>query len=256
MNVTEALATYRGELRDLEAEGSILDRRPLVTRRSGAYHSVSAFDLDESNVDAVILGEIEHFRGLAEEFEWKAFSFDRPTDLVDRLGQAGFDVGAREAVLAYDLRAGLAPFESKTSWEVRPVRTMADLATFRSIAEKVFLKDYSRTTEELATALASGRSGHDAFIGSFEGTPASIGRLYTSKESMFGGLYGGGTLADFRGMGGYRAVIAARALVAAEFGARYLVVDALPTSLPILIRLGFVHLADTWPCVFRIRIDA
>jgi hypothetical protein len=31
-------------------------------------------------------------------------------------------------------------------------------------------------------------------------------------------------------------------------GARGLVADALPTSRPILERLGFVHLTNTWPC--------
>jgi len=31
-------------------------------------------------------------------------------------------------------------------------------------------------------------------------------------------------------------------------GAKYLLVDALPTSRPILERLGFQHLTDTWAC--------
>ena len=36
-----------------------------------------------------------------------------------------------------------------------------------------------------------------------------------------------------------------------ELGARYLSVDALPTSRPILERLGFVRLTDSWPCTWR-----
>ncbi len=68
---------------------------------------------------------------------------------------------------------------------------------------------------------------------------------------MFGGLYGGGTLAAMRGRGFYRAVLTVRARDAITFGARYLIVDALPTSAPILGRLGFVKLTDTWPCVWK-----
>ena len=106
----------------------------------------------------------------------------------------------------------------------------------------------SFTTDELAEAIRTGRQGHNGYIGYVDGEPASVGRLYTGPRSVFAGLYGGGTREEFRGRGCYRALIAARARDAALAGARYLLVDALPTSLPILLRLGFVHRADTWPC--------
>ena len=78
--------------------------------------------------------------------------------------------------------------------------------------------------------------------------PVSTGRLYTHARSWFGGLYGGGTRAGHRGRGFYRALVAARARDARERGATCLLVDALPTSRPILERLGFEHLTDTWAC--------
>ena len=59
---------------------------------------------------------------------------------------------------------------------------------------------------------------------------------------------GGGTVTSHRGHGHYRQLVAARAKDARAAGAKYLIVDALPTSRPILERLGFVHLTDTWPC--------
>ena len=64
-----------------------------------------------------------------------------------------------------------------------------------------------------------------------------------------GGLFGGFTLEAHRGRGLYRATVAERARDALRLGARHLRVDALPTSEPILQRLGFVKVADTWPCV-------
>jgi len=131
---------------------------------------------------------------------------------------------------------------------VRQVTDDRALADFKQVAEAVFKIDYSLTTGQLAEALRTGAKGHDAYVAYADSEPVSIGRLYTDAKSIFGGLYGGGTHVDHRGKGIYRAIIAARACRAHEAGCRYLLVDALPTSLPILLRLGFVHVADSWPC--------
>jgi len=63
-------------------------------------------------------------------------------------------------------------------------------------------------------------------------------------------LWGGGTLASWRGQGIYRALIAYRARLAAARGYGYLYVDASPDSQPILARLGFSRLARTTPYIW------
>jgi GNAT superfamily N-acetyltransferase len=63
----------------------------------------------------------------------------------------------------------------------------------------------------------------------------------------FASLWGGGTLPEWRGRGIYRALVSHRAKLAAGRGYRYLRTDALPTSRPILERLGFVRLTTTVP---------
>ena len=86
-----------------------------------------------------------------------------------------------------------------------------------------------------------------------EGNAAvSIGRLYSDLGSAFGGLYGGGTLEQYRRRGFYRATVAARARDAINVGARYLIIHRLPTSRPILEKLGFARLTDTWPCTLEV----
>jgi hypothetical protein len=131
------------------------------------------------------------------------------------------------------------------------VETPDQVNLFRKAATEIFQKNYGFTARELLAGIHSGSRGQLGYI-AFDGElPASIGRLYTHPQSVFGGLYGGGTLQSHRGRGLYRAVVAARACDAAKMGARYLIVDALPTSRPILERLGFVRLTDTWPCVLR-----
>ena len=251
MDVDQVLSRFRYELRNLVRDGETVEARPDVTRRSwaaGELNEVTAHDLDSSDADAAIQAQIDYFKSLGKGFEWKVFSFDRPADLVERLRSAGFTVGDREALVVYDVADGLTSFEGPPRCEVRRVVTAEQLADFRQVAEAVFQKDYSLTTNELAEALATGRTGHDAYVAYVEGVPVAIGRLYTDPDSAFAGFYGGGTLPQFRGRGCYRAITAARACDAAAAGARYLQVDALPTSLPILLRLGFVRIADTWPC--------
>jgi hypothetical protein len=251
MNCEQTIDRFRYEQRSIAFGGETLEALPEVTRRSstdGELNLVSAFSISESNFDEVIDSQIEHYRLKGKEFEWKVYSFDEPNDLQERLERRGFSVGDREALVFYDLSAGVDELNQGLKLEVRQVCSEADLVDFRLVAESVFGKDYSLTTRHLAEALASGDTGHIAFVGYAGAVPVSIGRLYSDPQSQFGGLYGGGTLAAYRGMGFYRAVIAARAMVARSFGVRYLQVDALPTSLPILLRLGFVDCADTWPC--------
>ena len=61
--------------------------------------------------------------------------------------------------------------------------------------------------------------------------------------------------AEFRGRGLYKATVARRAELARERGYRWLYVDALPTSRPILERLGFVKLTTTRPYVIPRAAD-
>ena len=251
MDRHELLTEYRRESREVVWEGETLEAMSGVTRRSsydGRLNWVTAFELEDDTADLAIQMEVDHFRRLGRAFEWKAFSFDRPANLLDRLRDAGFTVGDKEAIMIYDLKNGLPPFDNHGTCLVKRVANAQLLADFRAVAERVFNKDYSLTVNQLADALEEKRRGHDAYVGYIGGEPVSVGRLYTDSKSQFAGLYGGGTLSEFRSKGCYRAVTAARAGDAAVSGARYLQVDALPTSLPILQRLGFVQIAETWAC--------
>jgi GNAT superfamily N-acetyltransferase len=77
----------------------------------------------------------------------------------------------------------------------------------------------------------------------------SAGRVEFHEGTDFASLWGGGTLPEWRGRGVFRALVGHRARLARERGYRYLQVDALPTSRPILQRMGFCPLAETTPWV-------
>ena len=254
MDIEQVLNAYRHEAREVAWANEHVECLSGVTRRAssdGKLNWVTAFGLDSQSADAAIQTEINHFKQAERDFEWKVFSFDQPNDLLQRLRSAGFTVDDKEAIVIYDLENGLVPFEGPFLCQVKRVSNSELLADFRAVAARVFNKDYSLTTNQLADALAAGRRGHDGYVGYLDGEPVSVGRLYTDPNSQFAGLYGGGTLPEHRSKGCYRALTAARAKDAAEWGARYLQVDALPTSLPILLRLGFVQIAETWACTLE-----
>ena len=80
-------------------------------------------------------------------------------------------------------------------------------------------------------------------------TPIAAGRVEFHSGTDFASLWGGGTLAAWRGRGVFRSLVAHRAALASARGFRYLQVDASPDSRPILERLGFVELATTTPFI-------
>lgn len=248
MNLVHIRQRLDLERRQLAHAGDRLERLPDVTRlTSGGHHSIAFSSLSAETADAAIAREVAHHRALGVSFEWKLYAHDEPADLGERLARQGFVAGEREAVLvcAVDDLVLTTP-----AMDCRIVRIdhPDGLEDYRRVAEAVLRKNYDATIDELRSSLAAGSTDHVGYIAYVGVEPASVGRLYTHRNSVFGGLYGGSTRAAFRGRGCYRALVAARASDAKTRGARYLIVDALPTSRPILERLGFQRLTDTWPC--------
>jgi len=254
MDFADVLWRLDEERRGLVRDGEVVETLADVTRiraADGTHHGVIWSGLTDASADAAIERELRHHRGLNAGFEWKVYAHDRPANLKERLARRGFTVGPGEAVVVCDLAdlgAWVEEGDAAPGHVVRRVETAAQLADFRRVAEAAFGKDYTFTTTQLAAEIAAASTDHRGYVAYAGDEPVSIGRLYTHRHSAFGGLYGGGTVAAFRGRGFYRAVVAARARDARASGARYLVVDALPTSRPILERLGFERVTETWPC--------
>lgn len=245
------LALLDEERRSLFPAGVVGERLPGVTRvhgLAGGWHQITFSALGEHDADRVIAEQVAHYRRLGCAVEWAAYAHDGPPDLLRRLERHGFEVGEREAVVVLDARPQPAWLESHGPHRVEPVRSVEQLEAFARAAEQIFGRDQTPVTRELEARLAEGSTEHIAYLG-YEGeVVASVARLYTHPSSAFGGLYGGGTLEGHRGRGLYRATVERRARDALRAGARYLRVDALPTSQPILERLGFEVLTYVWPC--------
>ncbi len=180
-------------------------------------------------------GEVEplvaRMRELPGHVEWKYYSHDLPADLPERLVAAGLEREDEETVVVAET-ATIAPPPSN-------VDLREDPAAFVDLAERVFGRSHGSGFPEHSIAVV-------ALVG---GVPVSGGRVDLEPGMDFAGMFGGITLPEFRGRGLYRAVVARRAELARERGYRWLYSDALPTSRPILERLGFVALTTTTPFV-------
>ena len=247
MDLNQVRQRLDDERRYLARGGETVSVQPHLTRVSnGPLRMVAWSSLDEATADQEIAEEVARHAAEGNSFEWKFYSHDKPINLLARLQRQGLVAGAPEAVMAYDLSAG--PPCTVDLCNVVRITRPEQIEHYRRVAEEALGKDYSLTCGQLADALAQRSTQHLGYIAYLGAEPVSVGRLYTHPLSAFGGLYGGTTRAAYRGRGFYRALVAARTADAIKLGARYLLVDALPTSRPILERLGFERLTDTIPC--------
>jgi hypothetical protein len=250
MDLPAILARLDHERRHLARDGETLTRLPQLSRlRIGeSIHLIPSSSLTADTAPAAIEQEIAHHRALGVGFEWKLYTHDAPPHLLSLLQRSGFSIGETEAVMIYDLSDAPLP---PSGHEVRRITDPAQFADFLLVADDVETYDCTQIVAHLKQALADRSTQHLAYITYVNDEPAAIARLHTHPDAHFAGLYGGSTRPAFRSRGLYRALVSARAADAMKLGARYLLVDALPTSRPILERLGFHHLTDTIPCEWR-----
>jgi len=216
----------------------ILDRFDDQMRRMAAPDSLFV-----SNGWSAVLwrpddGKVEpllaRMRELSGHVEWKYYSHDGP-ELRERLVAAGLEHDDEETVVVAEA-ASIPPPPNDV--ELRIVTE-----EFVELAASVF-GDRFDLPEKAVAAVAM-----------VDGKPVSGGRVDFEDGVEFAGLFGGITLPEFRGRGLYRATVAKRAELARERGYRWLYSDALPTSRPILERLGFVAITTTTPFTFPRAAD-
>jgi GNAT superfamily N-acetyltransferase len=249
-NAVEVLAHFDDHARaNIAGEPGIrVERHDETVRISGLWDCVVHSKLIESTADAAIAREQRRPLPIGRKLEWKLYGHDQPADLGARLRSAGFEPEARETLVVLDLATEVPDVAPPSDVRIRPVDDREGLADVAAVGIRAFGEDYSARTDEF---LARTKYGSVLFFVAYrDEEPVSAGRLETPPSGDFAGLYGGGTVPEYRSRGIYRALVSIRAQIARQRGYRYLSVDAADTSLPILRRLGFVTLttvtAWTW----------
>jgi GNAT superfamily N-acetyltransferase len=253
MDPQAVLAAYDEQIRRSPAPdvptGSVERDGDVVRCISGAvgWNGVTWSALENRDADAVIAAQVSRFAELGHAWEWKHYSHDRPPDLPDRLVAAGFTRGPAEALLVADLAELTLDASPPAGVDLRAVVDGDGVDAMVSVHDAVFGEDHSGLGKVLLNALRHQPGSFAGVIAMAGDTPIAAGRVEFNAGTDFAGLWGGGTLPAWRSRGVFRSLVAHRAALAAARGFRYLQVDAMPASRPILKRLGFVELATTTP---------
>ena len=202
-------------------------------------------------LDGLIARQRDFFAARGEALEWKTRAHDTPADLTDRLRAAGFVPEERETVLVGRV-AELAVQEPvlPAGVALRRVTADADMHRIAAMESTVWDDDWSWLADDLIGRVASAPDEIAVYVAEAEGEVVSAAWLAFRAGTGFASLWGGSTLAEWRGKGIYRALVATRAALAAERGVTYLHVDASDDSSPILRRLGFEAVTTTTPYVW------
>ena len=258
MEPASALAAYNAQVRrrvQPDGSGALIEAGRHVVRcvtvDGRGWSGVTWSDLDEANADRVIADQVALFRDRDEKFEWKLYDYDQPPDLARRLLAAGFAAEAEEALMVADVAAVAAPVALPAGVRLLPVTDEAGVGLLIDVHERVFGTDHSQLRRSLVAQLRDSPEVTGMVVAMAGDEPVCSARIEFLPGTEFAGLWGGGTLPQWRGRGIYRALVAYRAGLAAARGYRYLQVDASPDSRPILERLGFARLASTTPYVWE-----
>jgi GNAT superfamily N-acetyltransferase len=258
MDHDAVLALFDRQLRrDVRADrhGVRVERVGEVVRQIGVsdedWAAVIWSDLDEATADAAIAAQVRHFAALGREFEWKLYAHDRPGDLAARLRAAGFRPEPEETLMVArisDLSLGV---ELPEGVRLLAVTDPSGVDLAADAHERAFGTSAAHLRQRMLSQLAETPETFRLVVAMAGDVPVCAARMELNPGTDFAGLWGGGTVAEWRGRGIYRALVAYRARIAAELGYRYLQVDASSQSRPILQRLGFAALSTTTPYMYQ-----
>ena len=225
-----------------------------IVRMVGEYRGFVSGPADlgvtGSALEELITRQRDFFAARGEAVEWKTWGHDLPRELPTLLEKAGFVPEPVETVVVADAATTAAHGEPPLPGDVaiRATASRRDIERIAAMEAEVWGEDHSSFVDELFERAE--RGGIVVLLAESGNTVVSAGWLSTTPGCDFAGLWGGSTLKEWRGRGLYRTLVARRARLAVERGARYLYVDASDDSRPILERLGFVAVTTTTPYVW------
>jgi hypothetical protein len=256
MDKIQILALFdQDQRKDVEYPGMHREVTPSVVRHihtSEKGEGMVIFShLDKANVEDVILEQVRHFSSLGQDFEWKVYDHDRPSDLKERLRAHGFVIEEAEALMVLDLKEAPEILWQPVIHKVERIKVPGGIEDILSIEQQVWNEDFSALGDYLREALSNYPDQMSVYIAFVDGKPASTAWIYFPKHSQFASLWGGASLSRHRKKGLYTALLAVRAQEARSRQVKYITVDASPMSRPILENFGFEMIAWTYPCRWK-----
>jgi GNAT superfamily N-acetyltransferase len=200
-------------------------------------------NLSAENVETAIRDQIAYFTEQGQDFEWKVYDYDSPSDLRERLLAYGFEAEEPEAIMVLELTETPVALLQPVGYTVRRITDPDDLHEVAAIEEAVWEIDWSQHTHRLAGELQDDPEFLSVYVAYVDGVPASAAWINFSRRGRFASLWGGSTLPAYRKRGLYTALLAVRTQEAIRRGFQFLTIDASPMSRPIVERFGFRFIA-------------
>ena len=207
--------------------------------------------LNEANAEDVICEQVSYFESIRQNFEWKLYDYDQPSDLKQRLGSHGFVVEEAEAIMVLDLESAPEMLWQPVNHAIARITDPEKLSHVLAVEKEVWDEDFSWLGDYLGEALRRFPEQMSVYVAYVDGQPASAAWTYFPKHSQFASLWGGSTVSSFRKQGLYTALLAVRAQEARARQVRFLTVDASPMSRPILEEFRFEMIAYSYPCKWK-----
>ncbi len=257
MDIPAVRAAYDSQVRQatwtaepgavIEADARVVRYVPPAPQTSCITWSALAAE----SADAVIEAQQDYFGARGTPLEWKYYDYDEPADLPARLIAHGFTPDDEELMLVAETAAVQAPVELPAGVRLVPVTDAAGVAAMTAAHDGAFGHPSPELADRMLTAVSQTPDLVQMVVAMAGDDPVAAARIEFVEGTDFAGLWSGGTVPAWRGRGIFRALVAYRAGLAAARGYRYLQVDALPASRPILQRLGFQAVASTTPYLWQ-----
>lgn len=209
-------------------------------------HTLIAYSrLADSDVEHVVATEVSRARAIDGIVEWDVFAHDPQKRLPDVLLAAGFTAEPKERVLSVSVTPEALQLCEAPPYDIRRVRDLDGVQDIAEISREIGRKNVDDESRRLATSIRETPSAVSAYVAYVDDKPVACARLhFAPSEQPIAWLCGGRTKSTHRRRGLYTALVRTRIEEALERGCVALVVDALPTSEPILAKRGFRAISE------------
>ena len=208
---------------------------------------------DAQTIRGLIEGTIAHYLrdpGI-NRVEWKTRGHDHAPGLHDALLNDGFTPDEPESIMIGEARTLAVDVRVPVGVRLRRVTAEADVRAMCAMLAAVFDDPDSDDEADALLRRLTFDDGMELWVAESQGQMISAGRLEPVRGSQFAGIWGGATRPEWRGLGIYRALTAARARSALRAGKTLIHSDSNEYSRPILERAGLVAVSTTTPYRWR-----
>jgi len=248
MNKNNLLIKYDKDLRLRmaypEAHKEITDDVVRFTRPAPGMNMVLFTFANERQLDHAIGNAVEHFAPMGQPFTWKVYEHDHLPSLKNKLASHGFANEEGDPVMVLNVKNAQIRAEAHPKVDIRRIADRDGLKDIVQVLDQVYggKNDWVYDRMGLHLQVPGYLSAYVAYV---DDQPASIAWTCFPR-GHFATLFGGTTLADYRGRGLYTSLLHVRLNEIRERGYSFAAVETGPMSRPIVERHGFQQLTTVW----------